>query len=102
MVGNNTMKNLPITSSYVTDAYTMFDTKLSCNRGEKIRHNPNRAVMDYISVSRDCLKLHKFVTILADMMFVNNRPFLNTMPCSINVVTDEHGSTCTYEQLSKS
>ena len=51
--------------------------------------------MDYVSVPKDFLKIHKFVTLLEYVMLVDSAPFLITMSCSIKFVTFEHIPTFT-------
>ena len=52
-------------------------------------------------MTRGSLKLHKFVTIVADVMFTNNIPFLVTVYYSINVLTVGDVPTHTDKQLSE-
>jgi hypothetical protein len=49
--------------------------------------------MDYVAVSREFMKLHKYVTLVADVMFVNGVTFLVTMSRGIKFVTAEHVPT---------
>ena len=42
--------------------------------------------MDYVDVTKDFLKLHYFVTLVSDVMFVNGATLLITIPCGINFV----------------
>ena len=87
MVSNNMIKKCPITSSGVINAPTMFGPNLSGNRGNTIRHKPDRVVMDYLAVPKCFLKLHRFVTLLEYLMFVSDAPFLITMSRGIKFVT---------------
>ena len=57
--------------------------------------------MDYIDVPRDFLKLHNFVTLMADIMFVNGAPFLIAVSCGIKFVMVKHITTHTDKKLSK-
>ena len=57
--------------------------------------------MDYVDVPMDPLKSHKFVTLVADLMFVNGAPFLIAMSRGIKFVTVEYIPTQTSKQLSK-
>ena len=45
--------------------------------------------MDYVAVPKDFLKLHKFVTLVADVMFVNSAPFITNMSHGIKFVMVE-------------
>ena len=101
MVNNNMIQNCHITSSDVTNAHTMLGPNLAGTRGKTVLQKPDRVVMDFISVPNNFLKLHKFVTLVADMIFVNAAPLLVTMPHGIKFFTVEHIPTHTAKQLSK-
>ena len=88
--------------SDVTKSHTMFGPNITSNRGNTMRHNLDRMVMDYVALSKDFLKSHHFVTIVADVMFVNGAPFLIIMSRGIKFVTIEHAPTNTAKQFSKS
>ena len=71
MVRNNIIKNFPITDSDVTNSHTMFGPNLASTRVKTVRHNRDRVMEDYVAVTRDFLKLQKFLTLVEDVMFVN-------------------------------
>ena len=79
MASNNIIQNFPITTSEVTNSHTVFDRNLTGTRGKTVRQNPDRVVMGYVAVPKYFLKQHKFVTIMADVMFVNNTSLLIIM-----------------------
>ena len=58
--------------------------------------------MVYIPMSRDFIKLHQFVTLMAYVIFVKNVPFFITISRSIKLVAVEHAPTHTAEQFIKS
>ena len=58
--------------------------------------------MYYIAVPKDFLKLHKFVTLVADVMFVDDAPLLITVSRGIKFVTVENIPNRTDKQLSRS
>ena len=58
-------------------------------------------VIDYVSVTNYFIRLHKFVTIVEDVMFVSGAPFLITMSHGIKFVTVEQILTHTAKQLAK-
>ena len=101
MVSNSMIQNCPITVYDVANTHTMFGPNLSGTRGKTAHKNPDRVVMDCVAVPKYVLKPRKFVTIVADMMFVNGAPFLITMSQGINFVTVVHISTCTANHLRK-
>ena len=45
---------------------------------------------DIVSIPNDFYKLHRFVTLVADVMFVNAVPFLVTKSQKIGLRTAEH------------
>ena len=79
----------------------MFGPNPTGIRVNTVRKNPDRVVLDYVAVSKDFIKLHKFVTLVADVVFVNGAPFLIIMASGIQFLTVEHIPTCTAKQLSK-
>ena len=58
-------------------------------------------MIDYVSVTNYFIRLHKFVTIVEDVMFVSGAPFLITMSHGIKFVTVEQILTHTAKQLAK-
>ena len=72
------MQNCPITTSDVNNTCTMFGPNLAGTRGNTVQQNLERVVMDYVAVLKDFIELQNFVTLLADVMFVNVVPFLLT------------------------
>ena len=68
------IQNFPITASCITYSHKMFGTNFSGNRDKTMQKNPDRVVMDYVSVPKDFIKSNKFVTLLEDVMFVNDKP----------------------------
>ena len=54
---------------------------------------------DFIQIPRDYYVLHKFVTLTADLMFVNSVAFLVTLSRGIRMHTAEYMPTWTVDQL---
>ena len=102
MMSNNIIQNFLIATFGVTNDQTIFGTNLSGTRGKTLQNNPYRVVMDYVAVPKDFMKLHKFVFLVADVMFVNGAPLLINISHGIKFVTVEHIPTHTAEKLSKS
>ena len=102
MASNNMIQNCHITDSDVTNDHTMFSPNLYSTRVNKVQQNPDRVVMYYVSVPREFLKLYKFVTLVADMIFMNVTPLLITISYGIYVVTVQHFPILTAKKLSKS
>ena len=90
-----------ITASDITNSHTMFSPNLTGTKGNIVQQNPDRVAIDYVAVSKDFMKPQKFVTLVADVMFVNGAPFLITVSRCTNFVTVEDIPTPTAKQLSK-
>ena len=58
--------------------------------------------MDYVAVTNDFIKLHKFVTLVADVMFVNGATFLINVSHGIKFVMVKHITILTAKKSSKS
>ena len=102
LVINNMVQNCPITASEVTNDHTMFGLNLDGARGKTVQQKLDRVVMDYVASPNNFIKLHNFVTLVVDVMFVNSASFLITVPRGINFVTVEHMPTRMDKQLIKS
>ncbi len=55
--------------------------------------------MDYLEIPRDILDMHKYVTLVADVMFVNRLPFLLSSPRGISLVSIEYLPSQTAKRL---
>ncbi len=55
--------------------------------------------MDYVEIPRDFVDMHKYVTLVADVMFVNGLPFLVTLSRGISLVTVEYLPSRTAKRL---
>ena len=86
LVSNN-LDNVPFTVTDIRNAKTIFGPDLAGVRGKTVRESPKHVVTDVVAIPRDFMKLHKFVTLVADVMFVNSVPFLVTSSRGIKFVT---------------
>ena len=101
MVINNIIQNFLITASGVTNAHTMFGPNLAGTRGKTLQQNSDRVVMDYVDVPKDFLEFHKFLTLVADVIFLNGSPLLITMSPGIKFVSVKHITPSTAKKLRK-
>ena len=68
-----------------------FGPYLSDVRGNKVRNKPRSIDMEeYVTTPEDIYKLHKFVTLAADVMFINGNAFTITSERTIKFVTINH------------
>jgi len=96
------LNDCPITVHDVTRANSIYGPDLKALRGKTVRNAPEHVQPDYVEIPKDFLLLHRSVTLVADVMFVNNVPFLITMSRGIKFITVEHVKSRTAKQLSRS
>ena len=101
LVSSNSLKHSPVTASDAANAHTMFGPNLEGLRGKTVRQRPRRVETGYLRIPRDFYELHKFVTLTADVMFVNGIPFLVTMSRTIKFRTAEFAPSRTKKQLAR-
>ena len=102
MVSSKRLKNCSVVPDNITTARSIFGPNLLGLRGKTVRQRLERVVPEYLDIPRDYYRLHHFVTLTADIMFVNGLLFLITMSRDIRFGTDEHILSRTARQLAKS
>ena len=71
-------------------------------RDKKLRQNPIKVdTEEYVTILTYFYKLQKFVTLMADAMFVNRTAFLINSEIKIKFTTVKHIPSQTSDQLSK-
>jgi len=65
------------------------------------RTKPECIRVEYVQIPRDFVKLHKNVTLVADVMFVNGLPFLVTSLGGLSLITIEHLPSRTAKRLAQ-
>jgi hypothetical protein len=70
--------NCPVTVQDIENANHIFGPDLANLRGEMIITNPEHVRIEYVQIPWDFVELHKYATLLADVMFVNGLQFLVT------------------------
>ena len=93
--------NCPVTIPDVNNANKIFGPILGGTRGKTVRQNTEHVATDYVAIPRDFWEWYRFVSLVADVMFVNNITFLITMSRGIKLVTVEYLSFRTPKELSK-
>ncbi len=71
MVHEKLIDNYPVTVHDVRNANQFFGHDLAKLRGKTTRSTPEHVRVDYMKNPQDFIEMHKYVTIVADMMFVN-------------------------------
>jgi len=68
----------------------IFGPDLANLRGKTSRKKPDHVRVDYVEILRDLVDMHKYLTLVADVMFVNGLLFLVTLSRGISLVTIEY------------
>jgi len=100
MVCEKLIANCPVTVQDVHNANRIFGPDLANLRGNTTRKKPEHVRVDYVKIPRDLVDMHKYVTLVADVMFVNGLPFLVTSSRGISLVTIEYLPSQTAKRLS--
>ena len=75
----NDLKTIPVTCTDITNINTIFGSDLSGVHGKNVRQKTERVETEETYVPRYFYGVHKFVTLTADVMFVNGVPLLMTL-----------------------
>jgi hypothetical protein len=92
MVREQLLTNCPVTVRDVDNANRIFGPDVANLRGKTTRTKPNRVRVEYVQIPWDFVQLHKhkYVMLVADVMFVNGLSFLVTSLQGLSLVTIEH------------
>ena len=77
----------------------IFGPDLANLRGLTTRKKLEHVRVDYVKILRDLVDMHKYVTLVADVMFVNGLLFLVTSSRGISLVTIEYLPSQTAKHL---
>ncbi len=102
MVHEKLTANSPVTICNIQNANQIFGPNLANLRGKTTRTKPEHVRADYEKIPREFMELHKYVTIVADVMFVNGFPFLVTSSRGISLVMIEFLPSRTAKCLANS
>ncbi len=83
------MTNCPVTVQDMSNADRVFGPDLANLRGTTTRTKPEHVRTEYLQITKDFIHMYKYVTLVADVMFVNGLPFLATLSRGISLVTFE-------------
>ena len=88
MVSNKLLPKFPITINDITNAKYIFGPYLAGIRGKTVKPRKIRVDTDeYVTTPSDFYKLHKFVILTVDVMFVNINAFMIISARKLNFVT---------------
>jgi hypothetical protein len=90
MVCEQLLTNCPVTVRDVDNDNRIFGPDIANLREKMTRTKPARVRVEYVQIPWDFVQLHKYVTFVADVMFVNGLPFLVTSSRGLSLVRIEH------------
>ncbi len=78
MVHEKLITNCPVTVHNVNNTNHIFGPDLANLRGKRTRTKPKCVRVVIVQIPQDFVQLHKYVTLVVDVMFINGLPFLVT------------------------
>ncbi len=84
------MISLSVTAQDIDNANQIFGSNLANLRGETTRTKPEHVQVEYVQIPQDFVQLHKYVTLVADVMCLSGLMFLVTPLRGLSLVTIEH------------
>ena len=89
MVCANLIAICPVTLENISHAHKLFSENLAGLRGKTVQKKPKLVITDYIKIPRDVIQTNKYISLTADVMFVNNLSFVITYGREIGLITAE-------------
>ena len=89
MAWANLIANGPMTPENTSHAHQLFGEKFAGLREKTVNKKLEQVVKFYVMIPRDVLKTNKCVTLTANVMLVNNLPFVITQRREIGLVMAE-------------
>ncbi len=96
------MRNLlPVSLSLckMSPTLTEFLVRTLLTSGKTTRTKPEHVRVDYVKIPGDFIEMHKFVMLVADMLFINGLPFLVTSSRGISLTMIEFLPSRTAKRL---
>ena len=89
MVHEKMMQNCPIMPYDVRNAYKLFGPDLSRLKGKTVQRKPLRIQLEYVQIPPELIEQNKLVTLMEDIMFMNQIPFIITYGWDVGLITVE-------------
>ena len=90
MVHEKLITNCPVTVHDINNANRIFGPDLANLREKMTSTKPEQVRVEIVQIHWDVVQRHKYVTLVADVMFVNGLPFLVTSSRGLGLVTIEY------------
>jgi hypothetical protein len=102
MVRSNMIRDCPITPADVKASNKIFRPDIASLKGKTTRNTPDPVLTDYIKIPRAIIDLNQDVTLAADVMLVDDIPFLICVSRNVKFTTSEYVPRRTKPILFKS
>ena len=89
-MSDGTLNNFSVVPNDVSNATAIFVPNLPRMQGASTREKPNKTNAEFTKIPREFYLQHKFITLMADVMFVNGIAFLISFSRNIKLLTVEH------------
>ena len=102
LIKNNMILNCPVTADDVDRANNIYGPSIATLKSKTTRTKSKQVVTDYVDVPPAVLDSNKYITLSADILFVNHIPFYATISRHIKFNTVEDIPSRKLPQLIKS
>ena len=89
MVHERMIRNYPVIPYEVANAYSIFCHDHAGVRGKTVRHKSEWIEWDYVGMAKYIIEMNKEITLMVDIMFIKQVPFVITYWRRIRLVTVE-------------
>ena len=90
LVSSKSLDDCSVFFSDVTNVRTLFGTNRPGLRRMTVQQRPERVIPEYLDIPQNFYQLHHFVTLTADVVFVNGLLFLTKFSRDIRFGMAEH------------
>ena len=102
MVNHKTLDDCPVIPADIPNTLALYGPHLPGVSGYTVLKKSDRLKTEYLSIPDDYRRLHHFVTLTANFIFVNGVPLLVTLSSKIILLTAEYIPSLTAKQLGSS
>jgi hypothetical protein len=99
MVSSNMIRNFPVTPADISAANKICGPNVASMKGKTVRATQEPVLREYVEVPKERIDLNKYITITADVMFVDGLRFMITSSRKIKFTTTEYVAKRTKANL---
>ena len=87
IIQTNQIKNCPVTIEDIKISEKIYGPSVYAIKGKSVRKKPKVVVNDYIEIPRELIKAHQGIILCADIMYIEEVPFLVTVSKNVRMNT---------------